>query len=118
MKKHQVVCLFVSLLIVAACTKNTPQPTVEVAEVSKFVTFNKDIKPLFADRCTPCHTALGDRINKYDDYKTVNSLITGIIGRIKKEPTDALFMPKNGKKITVQEMALINQWIADGQLEK
>ncbi len=118
MKKYQTLCFSVWLLMAMACTKTTPEPALEAVEVSKFVTFNKDIKPLFSARCAPCHTAAGDRINKYDDYNTVNSLITGIIGRIKKEPTDLLFMPKNGIKISVQEMALINQWIADGQLEK
>jgi hypothetical protein len=118
MNKFQIISASFLLLAIIACTKSNPQPALEAVTPDKVITFNKHIKPLFSDRCAPCHLAGGDRNNKYDDYNTVNTLITGIIGRIKKEPTDALFMPKNGKKITVQEMALINQWIADGQLEK
>ncbi len=119
MKTYKFISVLASIMVAAmACSKNNPAPNLEVAAPDKVITFDKHIKPLFADRCAPCHLAGGDRVNKYDDYKTVSTLITGIVGRIIKQPTDALFMPKNGRKLTESEMLLINRWIADGQLEK
>ena len=111
--------VFVLSISTLSCSKNAFQvEDLQPVEQSKFVTFKKDIKPLFSTRCAPCHTAGGDRVNKWDDYNTTKSLITGIIGRVKKESNDILFMPKNGVKLNKEEMALLNKWIEDGVLEK
>lgn len=115
----QSVLYAVFLFSMVACSEKTVQDIgVQVATQSKFTTFNKDIKPLFASRCAPCHTAGGDRNNKWDDYNTSKTLITGIIGRVIKTPDNILFMPKNGVKLNDAEMDLLNKWINDGFLEK
>ena len=111
--------LFVLGFAAVSCSKNTFEAEdLQPVEKSKFVTFNKDIKPLFAVRCSPCHTEGGDRVNKWTDYNTTKTLLTGIVGRIIKEPSDPLFMPKNGKKLNKEEMTLFNKWVDDGLLEK
>jgi hypothetical protein len=101
-----------------ACTKKDISSLIEPESDSKFVTFNKNIKPLFTTKCGPCHVENGDRANKYNDYNTAKTLITGIIGRVIKPKTDPLFMPKNSEKLNNLEMALLRKWIDDGLLEK
>ena len=107
------------LLLFTACSEKTVQEIdTQIVAQSKFTTFNKDIKPLFSIRCAPCHTTGGDRNNKWDDYNTTKTLITGIIGRVIKTPDNSLFMPKNGVKLNDTEMDLLNKWIDNGLLEK
>ena len=107
------------LFLLTACSEKTVQEIdTQIAAQSKFTTFNKDIKPLFSIRCAPCHTTGGDRNNKWDNYNTTKTLITGIIGRVIKTPDNSLFMPKNGVKLNDAEMDLLNKWINDGLLEK
>jgi hypothetical protein len=108
----------VILIFAMACKKNKTISVIEPDVNSKFVTFNKDIKPLFNNKCAPCHVENGDRNNKYNDYNTAKTLITGIIGRVIKPKSDPLFMPKNGEKLNATELALLNKWIDDGLLEK
>jgi hypothetical protein len=120
MKHHQLIFTIIALgLMILSCKENTIKPTDnETVTTSKFVTFNKDIKPMFVLKCSPCHAEGGDRNNKYVEYNTAKTLITGIIGRIKKDVSDPLFMPKNGTKLNKTEMDLVNKWIDDGLLEK
>ncbi len=81
-------------------------------------TFERNIKPLITTKCAPCHTQGGDRNNKWDNYNNFKTQITGVMGRVRKEPNDPLFMPKNGIKLTKEEIGLLNKWIDDGLLEK
>ena len=111
--------ILVTGITILSC-KESSMKTDEIVPISQsgFTTFNKDIKPMFVLKCSPCHAEGGDRVNKYVEYSTAKTLITGIIGRITKENTDPAFMPKNGVKINPTEMKLINKWIDDGLLEK
>ena len=116
---NHIFAMFITGMIIFSC-KESPVKAEEIVPIAQsgFVTFNKDIKPMFVLKCSPCHAEGGDRVNKYVEYNTAKTLITGIIGRITKENTDQLFMPKNGVKINPTEMKLINKWIDDGLLEK
>lgn len=87
-------------------------------ESTTSVTYNRQIKPMLLSRCSPCHVAGGDRVNKWDNYNTTKTLITGIMGRVTRDPSDLLFMPKNGNKLTSDELKLLYKWIEDGLLEK
>ncbi len=112
--------IFILLIIsfICSCKSVDPIPEENTASVIGKVTFAKNIQPLIRDKCAPCHVAGGDRSNKYDDYNTLNTLITGVIGRVIKEKSDPLFMPKNGVKLNTTELNLLRKWIDDGQLEK
>jgi hypothetical protein len=116
MKKVVLIVLVAFALL--NCEKSKKVVPVSETETSKIITFNKDIKPILSSKCSPCHTAGGDRNNKYEDYNTAKTLLTGIIGRIIRDPSDPLFMPKNGEKLTKTQMDLINKWIEDGLREK
>jgi hypothetical protein len=114
---------FLGFLIVGififSCSETSPKPSeTATADVDKIITFDKNIKPLFTARCSPCHLKGGDRSNKYDDYNTCKTLITGIMGRVRKEQNEPLYMPKNGTKLSKSEMETLNRWIEDGLLER
>jgi hypothetical protein len=110
--------IIIFCIFIFSCKKSNKIVPIDLVETNQVVTWDKNIKPLFTSKCSPCHTAGGDRTNKYDDYNTSKTLITGIIGRIKKEANEPLFMPKNGTKLNVKEMALVNAWIDQGFIEK
>lgn len=82
------------------------------------VTFERNIKKLIVGKCSPCHLQGGDRNNKWDNYTNLKTQITGVMGRVRKIPSDPLFMPKNGEKLTDAEMNLLNRWIDGGLLER
>jgi hypothetical protein len=111
--------LILFCFFIFSCKKSNKLEPIDLGlDANQVVTWDKNIKPLFSSRCSPCHTNGGDRTNKYDDYNTSKTLITGIIGRIKKQSNELLFMPKNGTKLNVKEMALVNAWIDQGFIEK
>jgi hypothetical protein len=120
MRNHQFISIIIVFgLMILSCKENTIKPTDnEPVTLGGLITFNKNIRPLFTSKCSPCHADGGDRNNKYVDYNTAKTLITGIIGRITKDVSDPLFMPKNGTKLNKAEMDLVNKWIDDGLLEK
>jgi hypothetical protein len=112
--------LFVlSFFVLLSCTRVydeviEPEPVVS----GKLTTFDKHIKPILAVKCSPCHTKAGDRINKWDNYNTTKTLITGVMGRITKDRKDPLFMPQKGTPLDKEEMDLMNKWINDGLVEE
>jgi hypothetical protein len=120
MRNYQFIFAFIVFgLMILSCKESIIKPIEsEPTELNGLVTFNKDIKPMFTSKCSPCHADGGDRNNKYVDYNTAKTLITGIIGRITKDVSDPLFMPKNGTKLNKAEMDLVNKWIDGGLLEK
>ena len=120
MRKYQLIAtLIVFGMMILSCKENNVAPTDNEPDIlGGPVTFSKDIKPMFTSKCSPCHANGGDRNNKYVEYNTAKTLITGIIGRIIKDPSDPLFMPKNGTKLNKAEMDLVNKWIDGGLLEK
>ncbi len=105
-------------IFMISCSEGKPIPSETAIVVDATITFDKNIKPLFVAKCSPCHTKGGDRNNKYDDYNTSKTLITGIMGRVRKEQNEPLFMPKNGTKLSKAEMTLLNSWIEEGLSEK
>lgn len=120
MKHYQFISIILILgLTILSCKEKTVEP-IESEPIAQngLVTFSKDIKPMFILKCSPCHADGGDRNNKYVDYNTSKTLITGIIGRITKDISDPLLMPKNGPKLNKIELDLVNKWINDGLLEK
>lgn len=111
-----ILILAVSIL---SCKKGKVSPSKDaLITEDKILTFNKNIQPLIRDKCSPCHVAGGDRGNKYDDYNTFKTLVTGVIGRVIKPKSDPLFMPKNGEKLTENQIATIKLWMDQGYLEK
>jgi hypothetical protein len=87
----------ISIFIFSCKKSNKVEPVDDTLELNQIVTWDKNIKPLFSSRCSPCHTAGGDRTNKYDDYNTSKTLITGIIGRKKSKVASLCLCPKTAQ---------------------
>ena len=91
--------------------------TVPIPLISK-VTYDKDIKPLLVASCTPCHVTGGTQPKKWDVYATAKSNISKIIDRTGRAQGSAGFMPNGGTKLSTENLALLQQWVTDGLLEK
>jgi uncharacterized repeat protein (TIGR01451 family) len=82
------------------------------------VTFDKDIKPLVTASCSPCHLAGGSQPKKWDVYATAKANINAMIDRVSRAQGSSGFMPNGGTKLSASNIALLNQWVTDGLLEK
>jgi len=91
--------------------------TVPVPGASSKVTYDKDIKPLIVNSCTPCHVAGGYQ-KKFDQYANAKADISKIINRVSRAKGSSGFMPQGGEKLSDANIALLNQWVTDGLLEK
>jgi uncharacterized repeat protein (TIGR01451 family) len=92
--------------------------TVPIPPVTAKITYDHDIKSIFVTSCTPCHLSGGTHPKKWDDYTTAKANISNIISRVSKTQGSSGFMPKGGTKLSDTNIALLNQWVTDGLLEK
>jgi uncharacterized repeat protein (TIGR01451 family) len=92
--------------------------TVPVPATSSKITYNLNVKPLLIASCTPCHITGGSHPKKFDVYANAKSNINGIINRVSRAKGSSGFMPQGGEKMSDANIALLNQWVTDGLLEK
>ncbi len=118
MKKIIFVKILLPCLLFWSCDKASVPKLEEAVPETSPITFNGSIRPLFTQKCGPCHIVGGERVNKYNDFNTVVTLLTGVQGRIKRDISDPLVMPKGGPKLSNKEMLLFDAWVKDGLLEK
>lgn len=80
------------------------------------VSYEKDIKPLMLERCTPCHFPETGKKKMFDTYAATKADVNEIIGRIKLNPEDPKFMPFKSKKpaLTEKEVQLFTDWLSQG----
>ena len=118
----KIIYTFLILFLLTSCKQESlipkVKPNVIIEETNKIITFEKDIKVILSNTCGPCHMANGDRINKWDTYSKTKTFITNIMERVNKQPNNDGFMPKNGKKLSFDELEKLQKWINDGLLEK
>ena len=82
------------------------------------ITYERDIKPILATSCTPCHFPGGISPYKWENYEAVKYKISIIIDRVNKEQGAKKFMPKDGTKLSPETIALLRKWVSDGTLEQ
>ena len=94
------------------------------------VDFNRDIRPILSNRCLKCHGPDGDErqaglrfdsregvLAKLDSGKT--AVVAGkpeeseLIRRVASDDDDVR-MPPKGKRVPVEQVALLKQWIDEG----
>ncbi len=97
---------------------NSASVTVVPKGTTAKVTYDIDIKPIFLMNCAPCHIAGGSQPKKWDVYATAKSNVNAIIDRTNRAPGSSGFMPNGGTKLSDVDLALLNQWVTDGLLEK
>ncbi|MBA4196761.1 MAG: hypothetical protein C0459_04320 [Chitinophaga sp.] len=82
------------------------------------LTYEANIKPLIATKCSPCHIPPQGRKEPYDNYANVKKDIDDIVRRISLNPGERGFMPQKNAKLSDSAINVFKQWKADGLLEK
>lgn len=104
------------VVIFSYCTSSKKASTTAAPAVAK-VTYEGNIKPLIAGKCSPCHVSGGNK-KPFDSYAAAKSDIDDMVHRVELNPTDRGFMPFRKSKLSDSTIAVFKQWKADGLLEK
>ena len=76
-----------------------------------------DVKPLLAEKCTPCHFPPNGRKKPLDTYESAKENIDEIISRIEKNPDERGFMPFKHARLSDSVILVFKQWKLDGLAE-
>lgn len=119
LKFYSIVLLASGLFLFNACTDDTEDPVIADPDPVVDATYTTDAAPIFNASCafTGCHVsgaAIGSLAN-YDDAK-VFAGFGKLLMSIKHED-GASPMPKNGTKLSDENIASIEKWVEDGLLE-
>jgi Planctomycete cytochrome C len=118
------VIVIVMTVILSACGgSQAPVASPTPRDPNTPVSFSKDIMPILQTSCVKCHG--GEKTNRGLDLTTYDKLMAGSVRGAVVTPGDAegspLYqmiqqgkMPKQGSKLTADQMDLIKGWIADG----
>ncbi len=102
-------------LFFKACNSNEKPEVISPADK---VTYERDVKPILATSCVPCHFPGGISPYKWDNYEAVKYKISIIIDRVNKDQGTKNFMPKDGTKLSPESIAILRKWVTDGTREK
>ena len=113
MKKLFVLVLFSSFMILPFCSVSKKTVTNE-----NDISYERDVAPIIADRCSPCHFPDKGKKKFLDTYGAVKNNIDDIIGRIQLDPSKLEFMPFKSKKEPLSDslIQVIVQWKEEGYL--
>ncbi len=94
-----------------SASPSVPPSVAEPVKASEVVSYKKDIQPIFANRCTSCHTPTGF-LPDWMDYQTASAMAEGIKTRVvvKKDMPMGFPMPD-------EERELVRKWVDGGALE-
>jgi len=132
----------ISFLWLVSCAEERPQGPAGDSDAAVLVTFEADVRPIFARKCAHCHFTgatppRSDLFRPYDkergivdmpntwpdarDDKLVvpgkpgeSFLITKLVATDLDRATEGELMPRDIPRLTVQELADLEQWIATG----
>ncbi len=111
----------------------TPQEKIGTQDTTKHYSYEKDIAPIINTYCLSCHGSDSDNPNDYymDDYDSVLKGGRHGVPIIPGKPDSSMFyykllpnppfgkqMPRGHKKITVEAVQVIRDWILQGAKEK
>jgi hypothetical protein len=100
-----------AVILLNACKKDEETPVVKV-------TYDADVKTIFVANCGPCHLTGGTNPNKWDSYTSAKNKIGVILERVKLDEGTTGHMPYGKPKLSAETIAVLDQWLADGLLEK
>ena len=101
--------LIVSLLVITSCTYNE----LSVCETEN-PSFNDCVEPIFVENCIACHFQNNPNgIMSLTNFLEIqDKVINGtVIESIKREVG---FMPKNGERLSAEEILIIENWKENG----
>ncbi|OYW77912.1 MAG: hypothetical protein B7Z37_01710 [Verrucomicrobia bacterium 12-59-8] len=98
---------------------------VTVRGVERVLTFEKDVRPIVKEHCTHCHGeeekpegGVDLRLRRFMDLKLESGSHVVVAGKPEQSELVRLIksgeMPKKGKQVSAEELAIIEQWIAQG----
>ena len=113
----KILVLGVFSLSVVGCAMFKSSPSESKTEAS--VTYTKDIQPIMAAKCSPCHFPETGKVDRLHTYAAVRKHIDDIIYRIQLDPDNKRYMPFKQKKdaVSAAEINLFQQWKAEGFAE-
>jgi hypothetical protein len=111
MKKLKLTLLIIPFSIVLINCNSTKKGT-EYTAVEKKLNYNKDIKPIIENSCTPCHFPSQGKKEPLESYTHVKKNIASIIERVKLPQEDRKFMPPKNKKPALNDslVAVLVKW--------
>jgi hypothetical protein len=104
----------------AACSKKVAPVETTETYTGPEVSYAKDIAPLVARSCAPCHFPEKDgKKIALDDYKSVKQNLSDMLQLVQLPDTDEHFMPFKKKKqpLSAEEIELWKNWARGGFLE-
>lgn len=112
--------LLATLFLIISCKKEemiespeTPENSIEEEAPENAITFSKHISSILSTNCNNCHGPSGDQTN-YASFQNAKQNVDAILNRIQREEGSSGFMPRNGNKLSDEDIALIQQWKDDG----
>ncbi|MDA9892427.1 hypothetical protein N9V60_04725 [Flavobacteriaceae bacterium] len=112
--------LLAILFFIVSCKKEemiesaeTPENSIEEEAPENAITFSKHISSILSTNCNNCHGPSGDQTN-YTSFQNAKQNVDAILNRIQREEGSSGFMPRNGNKLSDEDIALIQQWKDDG----
>lgn len=114
MKKLLVLCcLTCGVTLFTHC-----DPARRSAKSAANVTYTKDIQPLIATHCTPCHIpAKGGKVEALDTYEAAKDEAGEIIRRIQLHPGDKGYMPYKRPRLSDSTIAVFSRWKDGGLMQ-
>lgn len=114
MKKLFIVAVLAMAIAFQFCSPSKKAKTVVVPKL----TYEADIKPLIATKCTPCHLPPEGRKEPLNSYAATKTYIDEMVVRIKMNPGEKGYMPFKKPKLSDSLIHVFEQWKTDGLLEK
>ena len=88
-------------------------------EVENLISYERHIKPMLLEKCTPCHFPEQGTKKMLDTYQAVSKSMDDIILRVELDPSEKGYMPFKSKKpaLTAEEIQTLKDWVSQGMSE-
>ncbi len=108
------VCIVLFQFCKPAQQTTSSDATKKATEVTVF--YEKNVRPIMLNSCTPCHFPEQGKKKMLDTYAATKENINDIINRIQLPVEDEKFMPFRSKKapLTAEQVAVFKEWVKQG----
>jgi hypothetical protein len=118
-KKYVLIILGTALMMALQFCKPAQTTTADTKKnvpPANLVSYEKDIRPIMLEKCTPCHFPDQGKKKMLDTFEAAKGDANSIVSRVKLSPEDPKFMPFKSKKppLTEKEIQLFTDWLAQG----
>lgn len=119
-KKIIPICFITLSTILFSCkTSKTKTSQTLLKKSDIIVSYQKDIRPIMVQKCTPCHFPERGRKEMLHTYQQTKDYAKAILKRIQLPVDNRKFMPFKSKRapLTKAEIELFNSWFQLGMKE-